>query len=74
MSQTAKEGADKNTVRYRNLYKKIDEQDRQREENARNRGSAWPSWVSPVLTVGAIALGILLVVGFLYWVATSLGR
>jgi serine/threonine-protein kinase len=74
MSQTSKEGADKNTVRYRNLYKKIDEQDRQREENARSRDSAWPSWVGPVLTVGGIALGILLVVGFIYWIATSLGR
>jgi eukaryotic-like serine/threonine-protein kinase len=74
LSQTAKEGADKNTHRYRNLYKKIDEQDRKREESAKQRAAAWPAWLNPALTIGGIVLGVVLLGGFLYWVATSLGR
>jgi eukaryotic-like serine/threonine-protein kinase len=74
LSQASKEAADMSTVSYRNLYKKIDEQDRKRGETARKRAAAWPGWINPVLTISGIVLGVALLAGFFYWVATSLTK
>src|SRR5207253_5709365 len=60
LSRASKEAADKNTVRYRNLYRKIEEQDRQREASAKKQASAWPPWMGSALTIGGIVLGVLL--------------
>jgi serine/threonine protein kinase len=74
LSRASKAAADKSTVRYRNLYKKIEEQDRRREESARQPAGAWPPWLGTVLTIGGIVLAVVLVGIFLYWVGSNLGR
>ncbi len=74
LSRASKQAADKNTVRYRNLYKKIEEQDRRRSADDLRRVSAWPPWLTTVFTLAALIAGAGLVAWFIWWVATGLGR
>ena len=72
LSKASKQAADANTVRYRNLYKKIDEQDRQRVEAQQRRAREWPPWATSALTITGVILAVLLLSGFLYWVVKGL--
>ncbi len=72
LSRASKEADDKSSVRYRNLYKKIEEQERQREEQGERRTSNAPPWLGLVLTLLGIALGVLLVGGFIYYISGML--
>ena len=72
LSKASKEAADKSTVRYRNLYKKIEEQDRQREEAGQRRAREWPPWATTAVTIGGIVLSVALLGAFLYWVVKGL--
>ncbi len=72
LSRASKEAADKSSVRYRNLYKKIEEQDRQRDQHGSRRTSAAPPWLGLVLTLLGIGLGVLLVGGFIYYISGML--
>jgi eukaryotic-like serine/threonine-protein kinase len=76
-SNLSKQSADKNTARYRGLYKKIEEADRQREEKERadketDKGMSANTryWMSLVFMVLPIVLGLIFVIGFLYWIAS----
>ncbi len=72
-SRASKEGADKNTAKYRNLYKKIEEQDRQRDQQEDQRSaSATPPWLGLAFTIGVVALGVLAVSAFVYYVSGML--
>jgi len=75
LGKVAKAGADKTAVRYRNLYKKIEEQDREREEKATPKpetlaGANTRYWLDIALKVLPYAIGIVigsLFVGWLVW-------
>jgi serine/threonine-protein kinase len=69
-SRASKEAADKSSIRYRNLYKKIEEQDRAREDSRRSQGT--PPWLSSLFTLAVVALGVSLVAGFIYYVSSML--
>lgn len=72
LSRASKEAADKSSVRYRNLYKKIEEQERQREEQDQRRRSGAPAWLGLALAILGVALGIFLVAVFIYYISTML--
>jgi eukaryotic-like serine/threonine-protein kinase len=71
LSRASKEAADKSSARYRNLYKKIEQQDRQREEEEKRQTPVGPPWLGFALTVTAIAVGVLLVAGFIWYVSSA---
>jgi serine/threonine-protein kinase len=64
LSRASKAAADKNTTRYRDLYKKIEEKERQREETD-NRPKS-PAWLGPAFTVAVIIMGVLILGSFVY--------
>jgi serine/threonine protein kinase len=73
----SKNAADKTTARYRGIYKKIEEADREKEkqEKADKREDSAVSantryWMSMAFTFGPIGIGIAVIVGFLYWMAS----
>jgi serine/threonine-protein kinase len=72
LSQASKQAADKNAGRLRNLYKKIEERDRQRDEADEPRGSFVPPWVNLALTIAVVVIGVVVLSGFVYYVATGL--
>jgi serine/threonine protein kinase len=72
LSRASKEAADKNTARYRNLYKKIEEQERQREEQEQRRSGGLPAWIGLAVTVLAIAVGVGLLAWFIYYISGML--
>jgi serine/threonine-protein kinase len=65
LSRASKAAADKSSTRYRDLYRKIEERERQREETDTARPSM-PGWVGPAFTLGTIALGAVIVGAFVY--------
>ena len=72
----AKKAADKNTAKYRGVYKKIEEEDRQRAEKEREANQEQTAvqantryWGGIALTVVPILLAIAAVIGLLYWLA-----
>ena len=75
----SKKAADKNTARYRGIYKKIEEGERERAEKERadkKDASAVSAntryWMSMLMTVLPFAVGIVVVVAFVYWVALKM--
>lgn len=65
LAKQTKKAADKQSVRFRNLYKKAEEQDRKREERAeREEQKAAPAYYSglikPALIVGGAVVGIMI--------------
>jgi hypothetical protein len=77
-SKLSKKAADKNTARYRGIYKKIEEDERQRDEKDRAEKSTDTAmsantryWLSIALRVLPIALG-LIAIGFLLWYVGSM--
>jgi eukaryotic-like serine/threonine-protein kinase len=77
LSKLTKKAADKQSVRYRTLYKKIEEQERAKDEkHARKEDSAARAntryWLGVLLTVLPIGVGIIAICVFLYWVVKQL--
>jgi serine/threonine-protein kinase len=72
LSRASKEAADKSSIKYRNLYKKIEEQDRQREQNEKQAPRSLPPWLGMVLTIGVAMLAVIGLAAFIYYVATML--
>jgi serine/threonine protein kinase len=75
--KASKAAADQQAVRYRTLYKKIEEKERLRnEEEEERRAPRAPEWVavwSPlVIKFGGIGLAVLAAILFLWWVVTGL--
>jgi serine/threonine protein kinase len=77
MSKMAKKAADKNTARYRGVYKKLDEEDRQHVQKERAAKKADSSlnantryWMSLLMMVLPFAVGLAVVVGFIYWMSS----
>ncbi len=74
-SKVSKQAHDKNTARYRGLYKKIEEGERKREEreiaDQENKAASASRryWISTLFTVLPIVLGFILLVAFFYWIA-----
>jgi serine/threonine-protein kinase len=74
LSRASKQAADKNTIKYRNLYKKIEERERRREHGDEPRVTGWPAWLGNLVPIGLIALAVVLLAYFVYWVATGLWK
>lgn len=73
----SKKAADKTTARYRGIYKKIEDGEREREQKER-AGKKDPGavsantryWMGMAMTVLPIGIGIAVIVGFLYWISS----
>jgi serine/threonine-protein kinase len=75
LGRLSKTAADQNTVRYRNLYKKIEEQEKKREEVLQPKPvSAWSYWIPVFFTVGGAVAGVGLLALLLWYFATGLGK
>jgi serine/threonine-protein kinase len=78
LAKVTKKGADKNTARYRNLYKQIEEKEQKREGQDKNREERQQSmalaghWLKIAFALGAALAFIILLGWFLHWVATGL--
>lgn len=73
----SKKAADKTTARYRGIYKKIEDGEREREQKERaekkDPGAVSANtryWMGMAMTVLPIGIGIAVIVGFLYWIAS----
>jgi serine/threonine-protein kinase len=73
LSKSTKPAAVKATTQYRDLYRKIEEKERRREEHARAETSEWRYWLGVALKVGGGVLALVLLVLFFYYVGTGLG-
>jgi len=72
LSKASKQATDKSTIKYRNLYKKIEEQERKREDEKVEKiedplHANTRYWISVLLPGVSIAVGAILVCLFLYW-------
>lgn len=79
LSKVSKKAADKSSARYRNLYKKIEQEERKKEEaQTKTEDTAVRAntryWLSIALIVLPIALGIIGLSYFIYWVGSGLLR
>jgi serine/threonine protein kinase len=77
LGRLSKTAADQNTVRYRNLYKKIEEQEKKRERGLEGRDAKPPTtfsyWLPIFFRVAAFCAGVGLVALVLWYFATNLG-
>ena len=66
MVKTTRTAADHNSAKYRSLYKKIEANDRKREEEEKERGDQSPSYYSslfnPALTIGGAVVGAIVLI------------
>jgi hypothetical protein len=74
LARVAKSAADEKTVRYRNLYKKIEEQERQRERAPEKTDTTFTYWLGIFSKVGGICLGVGLLIFLLWYFGTGLGK
>jgi len=75
LGRLSKTAADQNTVRYRNLYKKIEEQDRKRERGLEAKPtSTFSYWLPIFFRVAAVCAGVGLFAFVLWYFATGLGK
>jgi serine/threonine-protein kinase len=74
LGRLSKKAADENTVRYRNLYKKIEEQERRRERPIERNISTTSYWLGIGFKVGGIVLGVGLLLFLLWYFGTTLGK
>jgi len=74
LAKVAKSAADEKTVRYRNLYKKIEEKERQRERPVEEKDANFAYWTGISIKVGGICLAIGLVIFLLWYFGTGLGK
>src|SRR5262245_6103972 len=65
--KASKQMADDRAVRYRTLYKKIEEQANQREMDAKNKSPDTPPWQPLAIKIGLGVGGVVLVVSFFAW-------
>ena len=78
LTKMTKKAADKQSARYRQMYKKIEEEDRKRDEKttAKPEDSEFSAntryWLGIALAVIPIAAGIIAVAFFIYWLASNL--
>jgi serine/threonine-protein kinase len=74
LGQAARSGADRQTARYRSLYKKIEEQDRLREEGKAEEPPAGNLvyWAGLALKIGLPVAGLAAVIAFLRWVVQAI--
>jgi serine/threonine-protein kinase len=71
-TRATKTAVDKSAAHYRSLYKKIEEQDRKRGEGEPRQRTSLPEWVNFLVTLGALILGVGLVIAFIWYVVTGL--
>jgi serine/threonine protein kinase len=75
LGRLSKTAADQNTVRYRNLYKKIEEQDRKRDRGLESKPtSTFSYWLPIFFRVAGICAGVGLLAFVLWYFATNLGK
>lgn len=65
--KASKQSADDRAVRYRTLYKKIEEQANEREKAGTVQRSDMPPWLPLAIKFGGGALGALFVILFFWW-------
>ena len=65
--KASKQSADDRAVRYRSLYKKIEEQANEREKASAVQRPDTPPWLPLAIKVGGGALGSLFVILFFWW-------
>ena len=65
--KASRQSADQRAVRYRTLYKKIEERANQIERDARPKRTDMPPWMPLALKFGGAALGVILVILFFWW-------
>jgi tRNA A-37 threonylcarbamoyl transferase component Bud32 len=77
LGQATKKAADRHTVRYRNLYKKIEEEDRRRElsdsKDAEAVAGNYAYWLGMTLKIGLPLAGLAGAIWFLRWAAHVIG-
>ncbi len=78
LSKNAKKAADKNTARYRGLYKRLEEEDRQRDEQEREAnqkesavGANTRYWWGNVKVIVPIVVVAVAFISFLAWLASG---
>jgi len=75
LARVAKSAADEKTVRYRSLYKKIEEQERRRREPpAKKTDPNVTYWIGILFKVAGIAVGVGLLFLLLWYFGTGLGN
>lgn len=74
LAKVAKSAADEKTVRYRNLYKKIEEQERQRERPQKETDPTFTYWMNIFFKVGGVCLAVGVVIFLLWYFGTGLGK
>jgi eukaryotic-like serine/threonine-protein kinase len=67
--KASKQSADDRAVRYRTLYKKIEEQANQREKDAQNQRPDTPPWQPLAIKIGFGVAGVTLVALFFAWIS-----
>jgi serine/threonine protein kinase len=73
LGQASRSGADQKTQRYRSLYKKIEEQERQREEEKKgSEPGNYVYWMGLALKFGLPAAGIVGAILFLRWLVSAI--
>ena len=77
LNKASKQAADKSTVKYRNLYKKIEEQERKREEDRSEKPDNSVRvntryWLSILLAALPIGIAVVLLSLFVFWIIRSL--
>jgi len=74
LGRLSKSAADQNTVRYRNLYKKIEEQERNRERVMEPKpGTTFSYWLPVFLRVAGICAGVGLLALILWYLTKLIG-
>jgi serine/threonine-protein kinase len=74
LGRVSKSIADKQTVRYRSLYKKIEDQERERDEKKEQENTTSAYWMGIVLKYSPIVIGVCLGFLLLYYLANGLGN
>jgi len=75
LARVAKSAADEKTVRYRSLYKKIEEQQRRRREPTPEKANPILTyWIGILIKVAGIAVGVGLLLFLLWYFGTGLGN
>ncbi len=67
--KASRQSADQRAVRYRTLYKKIEERANQIEKDAAPKPSDMPPWMPLAIKFGSIGLGVLFIILFFWWLA-----
>jgi hypothetical protein len=64
-----KSGADRQTARYRALYKRLEEEEQEREEGEPAGDSRWGYWLLAALQVGLPVAGVVALIWCIRWLS-----